>query len=338
MGYFLVKDISLEFWKENMGLVKTHRAVVFPGQGSQYVGMGESLADQYPIAKEVFEEVDDALGEPLFKLMCEGPEDELVLTRNAQPALMAVSMAMVRVVETESGKKIHELVDYVAGHSLGEYSALAAASAVALSDVAKLLRLRGESMQAAFPVGEGAMAALLGADIDMTLEIIKIAGLEGVCDIANDNAPGQVVISGHINAIRKAIELSSKFGVRKAVLLPVSAPFHCSMMRPASALMAKALAEIDIYSPVVPLVTNTSAVAIDGTAFEIRKSLVDQITSMVRWRESILWMSAQHVSTVIEMGAGKVLTGLNKRINKNLTATSLQEAGDVDRFIAELDC
>jgi [acyl-carrier-protein] S-malonyltransferase len=317
---------------------KTYRAVVFPGQGSQYVGMGQRLADQYPIAKEVFEEVDDALGEPLFKLMCEGPEDKLILTRNAQPALMAVSMAMVRVVETESGKRIDELVDYVAGHSLGEYSALAAASAIDLSDVAKLLRVRGESMQAAVPVGVGAMAALLGADINMTLEIIKIASLEGVCDIANDNAPGQVVISGHLNAIRKAIDLASKFGVRKAVLLPVSAPFHCSMMEPASALMAEALAEIDIHSPIVPLVTNISAVATDGSALEIRKSLVDQITNMVRWRESILWMSAQNVSTVIEMGAGKILTGLNKRINKNLTATSLQEANDVDRFIAELDC
>jgi len=246
-------------------------------------------------------------------------------------------MAMVRVVEGETGKKIDELVDYVAGHSLGEYSALAAAGAINLSDVARLLRLRGESMQAAVPVGEGAMAALLGADIDMTMEIISIASLEGVCDIANDNAPGQVVISGHINAVRKAIDLSSSFGVRKAVLLPVSAPFHCSMMRPASVLMAAALAETDIHPLIVPLVTNTSAVAIGGSALEIRKSLVDQITSMVRWRESILWMSDQRVSTVIEMGAGKILTGLNKRIDKSLTAISLQEPNDVDKFITELN-
>jgi [acyl-carrier-protein] S-malonyltransferase len=321
-----------------MGLEKTNRAVVFPGQGSQHVGMGKILADKYTAAREVFEEVDDALGESLFKLMCEGPEDELVLTRNAQPALMAVSMAMVRVVEAESGKKIDGLVDYVAGHSLGEYSALAAAGAINLRDVAKLLRLRGESMQAAVPVGEGAMAALLGADIETTLEIINIASTEGVCDIANDNAPGQVVISGHISAISKAIDLSSTFGVRKAILLPVSAPFHCSMMRPASVLMAKALVKIDIHSPIVPLVTNISAVAIDGSALEIRESLVDQITNMVRWRESILWMSGQGVSTVIEMGAGKVLTGLNKRINKNLIAISLQESNDVDKFIAELNC
>jgi [acyl-carrier-protein] S-malonyltransferase len=299
--------------------------------------MGVGLANKFPAAREVFEEVDAALGEPLFKLMCEGPEDKLVLTRNTQPALMAVSMAMVRVVEGETGKKIDELVDYVAGHSLGEYSALAAAGAINLSDVARLLRLRGESMQAAVPVGEGAMAALLGADINMTTEIISIASLEGVCDIANDNAPGQVVISGHINAVRKAIDLSSSFGVRKAVLLPVSAPFHCSMMRPASVLMAAALAETDIHPLIVPLVTNTSAVAIGGSALEIRKSLVDQITSMVRWRESILWMSDQRVSTVIEMGAGKILTGLNKRIDKSLTAISLQEPNDVDKFITELN-
>ncbi|MDC0998755.1 ACP S-malonyltransferase [Alphaproteobacteria bacterium] len=319
-------------------MTKKHRAMVFPGQGSQHVGMGKGLAKNYAVARDVFEEVDEALGEPLFELICDGPEDKLVLTRNAQPALMAVSLAVVRVLESESGKKLKELVDYVAGHSLGEYSALAAVNSISLSETAKLLRLRGESMQKAVPLGEGAMAALLGADMDVAGDIIKVASEEGVCDVANDNAPGQIVISGQTKAITKAISIAPEFGVKKAIRLPVSAPFHCSMMEPAAHVMAGALEATKIYLPDVPLVTNVSASAMIGQPSEICDSLVKQVTSLVRWRESIIWMSKRQISLFIEVGAGKVLTGLNKRIDKNFTTLSLGDTDSVIKFLTQIDC
>ncbi len=320
-----------------MGLKRTHRAMVFPGQGSQYVGMGKKLAEQHPLAKEVFQEVDDALGAPLFKLMCEGPEEQLILTKNAQPALMANSVAVVRVIEAETQKKISDLVDYVAGHSLGEYSALAAVNSISLNDAAKLLRLRGESMQAAVPIGDGAMAALLGAGMDAVTNIINEASKIGICEIANDNAPGQIVISGEAKAVNKAIKISSDFGVRKAMSLPVSAPFHCSMMKPAAEVMAVALKKTNITSPDVPLVANVSAFVGNGDPSEIRNSLVEQVTSLVRWRETILWLSKQDISSVIEIGAGKILSGLNKRIDKHLTSVSIAELEEIGNFLTKVE-
>ena len=320
-----------------MGLKRTHRAMVFPGQGSQYVGMGKKLAEQHPLAKEVFQEVDDALGAPLFKLMCEGPEEQLILTKNAQPALMANSVAVVRVIEAETQKKISDLVDYVAGHSLGEYSALATVNSISLNDAAKLLRLRGESMQAAVPIGDGAMAALLGAGMDAVTNIITEASKIGICEIANDNAPGQIVISGEAKAVNKAIKISSDFGVRKAMSLPVSAPFHCSMMKPAAEVMAVALEKTDITSPDVPLVANVSALVGNGDPSEIRNSLVEQVTSLVRWRETILWLSKQDISSVIEIGAGKILSGLNKRIDKHLTSVSIAELEEIGNFLTKVE-
>ena len=320
-----------------MGLKRTHRAMVFPGQGSQYVGMGKKLAEQHPLAKEVFQEVDDALGAPLFKLMCEGPEEQLILTKNAQPALMANSVAVVRVIEAETQKKISDLVDYVAGHSLGEYSALAAINSISLNDAAKLLRLRGESMQAAVPIGDGAMAALLGAGMDAVTNIINEASKIGICEIANDNAPGQIVISGEAKAVNKAIKISSDFGVRKAMSLPVSAPFHCSMMKPAAEVMAVALKKTNITSPDVPLVANVSALVGNGDPSEIRNSLVEQVTSLVRWRETILWLSKQDISSVIEIGAGKILSGLNKRIDKHLTSVSIAELEEIGNFLTKVE-
>jgi [acyl-carrier-protein] S-malonyltransferase len=312
-----------------MTLGTSARAIVFPGQGSQAVGMGKALADGYQMARETFGEVDDALGEPLSKLMFEGPEDTLVLTRNAQPALMAVSIAALRVLESESGRTIDQFADCVAGHSLGEYSALAAARAINLGDAARLLRLRGDAMQTAVPVGEGAMAALLGAEIDVAREIATEASRMGVCDLANDNAPGQVVLSGAKSAVEAAVALASERGIRKAIILPVSAPFHCSMMQLAAERMAEALGEITIQEPSVPLVSNVLATPVTGGPAEIRDCLVEQVTAMVRWRESVLWMAANGISSIMEVGSGKVLTGLHKRIDRSLTVSAFGGADDV---------
>ena len=289
-------------------------AFIFPGQGSQAVGMGAELAKAYAPARAVFAEVDEALGQPLSKVMWEGPEDQLTLTENAQPALMAVSLAALRTLEAEKGFSLKDRVSFVAGHSLGEYSALAAAGALSLADTARLLKTRGRAMQAAVPVGQGAMAALLGAELPQAQELAKAASDGEVCAAANDNAPGQVVISGTRAAIERAIALAPKYGARRAVLLPVSAPFHCALMQPAADVMSEALSQVTISAPAVPLVANVLASAISDPE-AIRTRLIEQVTGMVRWRESMLYLRAQGVDTLYEVGAGRVLTGLARRFD-----------------------
>jgi [acyl-carrier-protein] S-malonyltransferase len=287
-------------------------AFIFPGQGSQAVGMGAELAKAYAPARAVFAEVDEALGQSLSTLIWVGPEDQLTLTENAQPALMAVSLAVIRVLETEKGLSLKDSVAFVVGHSLGEYSALAAAGSLSLADTARLLKTRGQAMQAAVPVGEGAMAALLGADLSQAQELAKAASEGEVCAAANDNAPGQVVISGTRAAIERAVALAPKFGARRAVLLPVSAPFHCALMQPAAQVMQEALSEVEISAPSVPLVANVLAAAISDPE-AIRARLVEQVTGMVRWRASMLYLRDQGVDSLYEIGAGRVLTGLARR-------------------------
>jgi len=287
-------------------------AFIFPGQGSQAVGMGAELAKAYAPARAVFAEIDEALGQSLSTLIWVGPEDQLTLTENAQPALMAVSLAVIRVLEAEKGLSLKESVAFVAGHSLGEYSALAAAGSLSLADTARLLKTRGQAMQAAVPVGEGAMAALLGADLSQAQELAKAASEGEVCAAANDNAPGQVVISGTRTAIERAVALAPKFGARRAVLLPVSAPFHCALMQPAAQVMQEALSEVKILAPSVPLVANVLASAVSDPE-AIRARLIEQVTGMVRWRESMLYLRDQGVDSLHEIGAGRVLTGLARR-------------------------
>ena len=287
-------------------------AFIFPGQGSQAVGMGAELAKAYALARAVFAEIDEALGQSLSTLIWVGPEDQLTLTENAQPALMAVSLAVIRVLEAEKGLSLKESVAFVAGHSLGEYSALAAAGSLSLADTARLLKTRGQAMQAAVPVGEGAMAALLGADLSQAQELAKAASEGEVCAAANDNAPGQVVISGTRTAIERAVALAPKFGARRAVLLPVSAPFHCALMQPAAQVMQEALSKVKISAPSVPLVANVLAFAVSDPE-AIRARLIEQVTGMVRWRESMLYLRDQGVDSLYEIGAGRVLTGLARR-------------------------
>jgi len=305
-------------------------AFVFPGQGSQAVGMGKELADALPEAREVFEEVDDALGLKLSAIMWEGPIETLTLTENAQPALMAVSVAAVRAIQ-KGGYDLAGKVAFVAGHSLGEYSALTAARALSLADSARLLRRRGQAMQRAVPVGEGAMAALLGAEIDLAEEIAAAAADGEVCQVANDNGGGQSVISGSRAAVDRAIEISKKRGVKRAMPLPVSAPFHCTLMKPAADEMAEALAEVAIDNPLVPLVANVKAASVTD-AEEIRQLLVEQITKVVRWRESVLFMRDQGVDTLVEVGTGKVLSGLTKRIDREIRGINVGTPGDLDAF------
>lgn len=312
------------------------RAFVFPGQGSQAVGMGVALNDAFPAAREVFQEVDDALGQDLFKLMRDGPADALTLTENAQPALMAVSLAVVRVIEAEGGKPLADLGLFVAGHSLGEYSALAAARAIGLHDTARLLRLRGRAMQAAVPVGEGAMAALLGIEADQAEAIAEAASsATEVCGFANDNAPGQVVLSGHKAAVERAMEAAKAAGAKRAVPLPVSAPFHCALMAPAAEAMAEALEAVRIEAPALPVVQNATA-APSVAPDRIRALLVEQVCGRVRWRESVLAMKDRGVSELVELGAGKVLGGLARRIDGDLTGRSVGAPGDVDAFLGGL--
>ena len=306
------------------------RAFIFPGQGSQAVGMGADLADAFPAAREVFEEVDDALGRKLSVLMREGPIEELTLTANAQPALMAHSIAALRVLEKEAGADV-ENVMFVAGHSLGEYSALCAAGALGLADTARLLRIRGEAMQDAVPVGEGAMAALIGVDLEGAQKAIDAAEGDEVCEIANDNAPGQVVISGAKSRVEAVCANAKEFGAKLAKLLPVSAPFHSSLMQPAADRMAEALAGAEIRAPATTLVANVTARAAGGPD-EIRDLLVKQVTGRVRWTESVSCMVEQGCGTFVEIGAGKVLTGLVKRINREATGLNVGASGDIDAF------
>ena len=297
--------------------------------------MGKALADAFPAARAVFDEVDDALGEKFSALIWEGPKETLTLTENAQPALMAVSMAVMRVLEREKGFSLADKVKFVAGHSLGEYSALAAAGAFSLADAARLLRLRGLAMQKAVPVGVGGMAALLGVGIDVAEKVAAEASQGDVCQVANDNEPTQVVLSGHKTAIDRVAEIGKKFGVRRAVPLPVSAPFHCTLMQPAADAMAEALANVTVHAPVVPVVANVLAQPISDPE-EIKKRLVEQVTGTVRWRECVAVMAADGVTDFYEIGAGKVLAGLVKRTAQSANAMSLGTPADIDAAIAAL--
>jgi [acyl-carrier-protein] S-malonyltransferase len=311
------------------------RAFVFPGQGSQAVGMGRRLYEAVPAARLVFEQVDDALAAPLSRLIFDGPDETLRLTENAQPALMATSVAAVRALEEASGKRLPELCTVVAGHSLGEYSALAAAGSIGLGDAARLLRLRGQAMQEAVPVGEGAMAAILGLPLAAVEAVAEAAGAVGVCDVANDNAPGQVVVSGSRAAVEQAVELAKAQGARRSVLLPVSAPFHCRLLGPAAEAVAAALAEVLLGLPAVPVVTNVTA-APESAPEVLRGRLVEQVTARVRWRESLLAIAGLGVDTVVELGAGRVLSGLAKRTVPEAATVALGAPEEIDAFVAAL--
>ncbi len=309
-------------------------AFVFPGQGSQAVGMGEALADAYPEARTGFEAVDDALGEKLSDIIWNGPLETLTLTQNAQPALMAVSLAVMSVLEAR-GVDLKEKVAFVAGHSLGEYAALAAADGLSIVDAARLLRTRGEAMQQAVPVGTGAMAALLGMELEQAREVAAEAAEGEVCEVANDNGGGQVVISGSLAAVERSLEIAKAKGARRALLLPVSAPFHCSLMAPAADVMRDALDKVEIEAPAVPLVANVVAGPISDPA-EIRARLVEQVTGVVRWRESMQWLAASGVTTFIEIGSGKVLSGLAKRIVEGAETLAAGTPEDIDAVVARL--
>lgn len=307
-------------------------ALTFPGQGSQHVGMGAKLAEAFPAARAVFEEVDDALSEKLSQIMWNGPDETLTLTENAQPALMAVSLAVMRVLESEAGLDPARDVAFVAGHSLGEYSALATAGTFTLADTARLLRTRGRAMQEAVPVGQGAMAAVLGLDLDAVRAVAdEAAGEAEVCQVANDNAPGQVVVSGSAPAVERAVSLAKEQGARRAIMLPVSAPFHCALMKPAAEVMADALEQVTMKPPAVPLVANVTAAAV-SEPYEIRMRLCEQVTGAVRWRESVAYMAENGVDRFFEIGAGKVLTGLAKRIASGATAANVGAPEDIGAF------
>jgi [acyl-carrier-protein] S-malonyltransferase len=309
------------------------RAFVFPGQGSQAVGMGKALAEAFPRARAVFDEVDAALSQKLSTVMFEGPAEELTLTANAQPALMAVSLAVMRVLEAEAGLDLARDAVFVAGHSLGEYSALAAAGTFSIADTARLLRIRGEAMQSATPVGVGAMAALLGLDEAAAAEVAREAAQGQVCDVANDNGGAQVVVSGHKAAVERAVALAPGKGAKRAVMLAVSAPFHCALMAPAAEAMRKALAAVEMRPPAVPVVANVEAAPLTDPA-AIRDALVRQVTATVRWRESVAYMAGQGVDRFYEIGSGKVLTGLVKRIAPGATGTAVGTPEDVAAFKA----
>lgn len=312
------------------------KAFVFPGQGSQAVGMGSALAEAFPAARRVLDEVDDALGQKLSTLMFEGPEAELTLTANAQPALMAVSLAVVEVLRAEAGLDLARDAAFVAGHSLGEYSALTATGAIPLAAAARLLRLRGAAMQKAVKVGDGAMAALLGADSEQAASIAAEAASDGgLCEVANDNGGGQVVVSGTKAAVDRAVEIAKGRGIKRAIILPVSAPFHCSLMQPAAEAMAAALAETDLSAPCVPLVANVTAEPVTDPA-AIRELLVRQVTGTVRWRECVAAMAKQGVTLFVECGAGKVLSGLVKRIADGATGLAVGAPADIEAYRASV--
>ncbi len=312
------------------------RAFVFPGQGSQAVGMGKALAEAFPQARAVFDEVDAALSQKLSAVMWDGPAEELTLTANTQPALMAVSLAAIRVLEAEAGLDLKRHAAFVAGHSLGEYSALAAAGSLSIGDTARLLRIRGNAMQSAVPVGQGAMAALLGLEFDVAAEVAREAAQGEVCDAANDNGGAQVVVSGNKSAVERAVQIAQGRGAKRAVMLPVSAPFHCALMAPAADAMREALATVAVHPPVVPLIANVEAAPVTDPA-RIRQNLVRQVTGTVRWRESVAFMAAQGGNSFVEVGAGKVLTGLVKRIAAGATGTAIGTPDDVAAFKASLN-
>ena len=308
------------------------RAFVFPGQASQAVGMGREVAEAFTVAKEIFEEIDEALKQNLSRLMFQGPDEELVLTENAQPAIMAVSLAVIRVLSEDGGIDLSQTAAFVAGHSLGEYSALAAVGCLSVTDTAALLKTRGRAMQEAVPLGEGAMAALMGLDLETARAIAEEAADADVCTTANDNAPGQVVVSGTAAAIDRAVEIAKAKGAKRAIMLPVSAPFHCALMAPAADVMADALAEVSMAPLPVPLVANITAQPVTDPA-EIRPLLVEQVTGMVRWRECVLTMKELGVDTMVEIGAGKVLSGLGRRIDADLGAMSVGTPETIEEFL-----
>ena len=313
------------------------RAFIFPGQGSQFIGMGKDLAESFPDAKATFQEVDDALGQHLSGLMFSGEADDLNMTENTQPALMAVSMAVVNVLQKQGGIDLSNSCAFMAGHSLGEYAALTASGTLELSDTACLLKTRGQAMQKAVPVGVGSMAAILGLDFDVVKEIAEKAAAQAgsVCQAANDNSVGQVVVSGNVDAVQIAVDMATEAGAKRAIILPVSAPFHCSLMAPAADTMKTALADTNFNAPCVPVVTNVTAKGEDNPD-DLRNLLVDQITGMVRWRESVLCMGEQGVTEMVELGAGKVLSGLIRRINKDIACESVGTPEQIEALIAKL--
>jgi len=311
------------------------RAFVFPGQGSQAVGMGKALCEVFPAAKEVFQEVDDALGQNLSKMMFEGPMEDLTLTENTQPALMAASVAVTRVLQSEGGFEIADKAKFIAGHSLGEYSALTAAGALDLADTARLLKLRGQAMQTAVPAGEGAMAALLGLELEPALEAAAEAAQDHVCEVANDNAPGQVVVSGARAAVERAIDIAKGKGARRAILLPVSAPFHCSLLQSAADAMAKAFETTNMAAPAAPLMSNVTAAPV-AAPDDIKNLLVQQVTATVRWRECVLAMRGAGIEELVEIGCGKVLSGMVKRIDKEMTARNAETPTDIEALLVAL--
>ena len=306
--------------------------IVFPGQGSQKIGMGKELSDNFAEAKQVFEEVNDALNFNLTRVMWDGTDKEIALTSNAQPALMACSIATLRVLNKITNKNLSDLACYVCGHSLGEYSAMTAAEVFSISQCATLLRLRGDAMQKAVPIGKGAMAALIGTNIEMAVKVIDKVKPYGVCDIANDNSQGQVVISGDILAVENAMKFSKDFGIKKAILLPVSAPFHCKLMRPAQIIMEEALNKLNFKTPLIPIISNVNVLP-ENNPDKLRKNLIDQVTGTVRWRETMEFAEKKGIKKIIELGSGKVLTGIAKRMIKDIVTINIENTEDFKNFM-----